>query len=230
MSSCVTVRTPGHGLEHPLDEDHGPYPYTVPPGPPPYPPPSDTSNGDDDSSSSSPDSDGESDLTSQYNTVEIPSIPDDWTTVVQGGSKVVLPVNSALLAAKNSILELLQEVEEARIKLEECTLGLAQIIRAEMKALSNIKDPKLKKDLRESLLELDACVADRDTGKVLWKAYYVHSGKMTKEGFIFCGSTFPSSCWKERIDSKVWYCAPDEEKVKTAFPKDYAEWKKKGTP
>ena len=67
-----------------------------------------------------------------------------------------------------------------RIQLEECNAGLAQTMRAEMKALSNVKDPKLKKELRESLLELDACVADENTGKVLWKTYYVHSGKMTK--------------------------------------------------
>ena len=106
MPSSETVRSPGHGLEHPLDEDHCPYPYTVPPGPPPYPPPSETSNSDNDSSSSSSGTDDQSDITSQYNNVEIPSIPDDWTSVVQGRSKVVLPVNSALLAAENSILEL----------------------------------------------------------------------------------------------------------------------------
>ena len=79
---------------------------------------------------------------------------------------VLVPSETTIMMAENSIFDLLKTVEQARIRLEEQTAILGEVIRDELRALRHIRNPKLKHQLHMSLMELDVAAADRPTGSL----------------------------------------------------------------
>ena len=73
----------------------------------------------------------------------------------------------------------------------------------------------------------DVLMVHPQTGEVTMKMYYMHPGRVENGKMHFCGCYFSAALWEEYITrgKTRWKCMLCWDKVKDAFPEEYAEAK-----